>query len=52
MDRYYTLLNTSYEELESFNDREAFSWWRGLDDQRGVYFALGTGVEASYKKGE
>ena len=40
------------DELVTFDETEDYSWWRGIDDDRGVYFAMGTKFSSYYKKGD
>jgi hypothetical protein len=50
--RFRKLSNITAEELISFDETEDYSWWRGMDDDRGVYFAMGTKFSSYYHKGD
>ncbi len=39
-------------ELASFDESENYEWWRGIDDDRGVYFAMGTKFSSFYRKND
>jgi hypothetical protein len=40
------------DELVTFDETEDYSWWQGIEDDRGIYFAMGTKFSSSYKKGD
>lgn len=44
--------NITADELSKFDETEDYSWWRGIDDNRGVYFAMGTKFSSRYLKGD
>ena len=44
--------NITVDELTKFDETEDYSWWRGIDDDRGVYFAMGTKFSSRYLKGD
>ena len=39
-------------ELTKFDEDECYDWYKGLDEKRNVYFAMGTKFGSSYKKGD
>ena len=52
LKKYRKQSNITAQELTDFDDSEDYSWWKGIDDPRGVYFAMGTKFSSSYKKGD
>lgn len=52
MKKYRKLSNITLEELTKFDDSEDYSWWKGVDDNRGVYFAMGTKFSTSYNQND
>ena len=44
--------NITADELMKFDETEDYSWWRGIDDDRGVYFAMGTKFSSRYLQGD
>lgn len=52
LKRYRKMSSITLDELVTFDETEDYSWWRGIDDDRGVYFAMGTKFSSYYKKGD
>ena len=52
LKRYRTLSAITVDELVTFDESEDYSWWRGIEDDRGVCFAMGTKFSSHYKKGD
>lgn len=50
--KYRKQSNITSEEFSDFDKTEDYSWWQGVDDPRGVYFALGTKFSSRYNKGD
>lgn len=52
LKKFRKLADISLDELCHFDDTEDYSWWKGVDDDRGVYFAMGAKFSSYYKKGD
>ena len=52
LKKFRKFSSVTMEELVQFDETEDYSWWRGIDDDRGVYFAMGTKFASCYKKGD
>lgn len=52
LKRYRKMSSITLDELVTFDETEDYSWWKGIEDDRGVYFAMGTKFSSSYKKGD
>lgn len=46
------LSNLEEDEISDLDKSEDYSWWDGIKDKRGVYFAMGTKFSSRYKKGD
>jgi hypothetical protein len=52
LKRYRKMSSITLDELVTFDETEDYSWWHGIEDTRGIYFAMGTKFSSSYKKGD
>ena len=52
LKKFRKISNITAEELTDFDGTEDYSWWRGVEDDRGVYFAMGTKFSSHYRKGD
>jgi hypothetical protein len=52
LKKFRKLSNICADEFTDFDKSEDYSWWQGVEDPRGVYFALGTKFCSRYKKGD
>jgi hypothetical protein len=52
LKKFRKLSSVSAEEFTDFDKTEDYSWWQGIEDNRGIYFALGTKFASTYKKGD
>lgn len=50
--KWRSLVKIDAEELTKFDDDEEYDWYKGHEDQRSVFFAMGTKFGSSYKKGD
>lgn len=52
LKKYRKLSNITAEEITIFDETEDYSWWKGIEDDRGIYFAMGTKFSSKYLKGD
>lgn len=52
LKKFRVLSNLEESEVFDFDKSEDYSWWQGVDDARGIYFAMGTKFSSRYSKGD
>lgn len=52
LKKFRVLSNLEESEVYDFDKSEDYSWWQGVDDRRGIYFAMGTKFSSRYSKGD
>lgn len=52
LKRMRKLSDLEEDEISDLDKSEDYSWWKGPDDNRGIFFAMGTKFSSSYNKGD